>query len=102
MIDTIPQFTASKAEHQLIIKIAQRLQPIADAYGIDVDYTSLCMDIEACHCNGCELDLQKLLDAPDSDFGHDVFGIRRHINRRTGQLEDCFLPRCAMPQPAST
>ena len=42
-----------------------------------------------------ELDLQKLLDAPDGDFGHDVFGIRRHINRQTGELENCFLPRCA-------
>lgn len=46
--------------------------------------------------SGCELDLQKLLDAPDGDFGHDVFGIRRHINRQTGELGDCFLPRCAV------
>lgn len=53
------------------------------------------MDLTACHCNGCELDLDRLLLAPDPDFGHDVCGIRRHIDRRTGKLGGCFLPRCA-------
>lgn len=96
-----PKFNATKDEQQLIIKIARRFQPVADAYGIDVDYTSLCMDIEACHCNGCPLDLNKLASAEEYDFAHDVFGIRRHINRLNGALEDCFLPRCAMPQPTN-
>jgi hypothetical protein len=56
------------------------------------------MDITATHCNGCPLDLEKFLAAPDGDFGHDVFGIRHHINRRTGELENMFLPRCALPE----
>jgi hypothetical protein len=51
------------------------------------------MDLEACHCNGCALDLKGLLGANDQDFIHDVLGIRRHINRRTGKLEDAFSPR---------
>lgn len=54
------------------------------------------MDVDACHSNGCPLNLQGLLEAADADFAHDVFGIRAHINRRTGQLEDCFLPRYAV------
>ena len=53
------------------------------------------MDLTACHANGCPLRLDALLGAPDLDFTHDVWGIRRHINRRTGQLENHFLPRFA-------
>ena len=53
------------------------------------------MDITVCHANGCPLRLRELLEADDSNFAHDVFGIRRHLNRETGQLEDCFLPRFA-------
>ncbi len=51
------------------------------------------MDITAAHRNGCPLKLDELLKAEDFDFAHDVFGIRRYINRKTGKLENCFLPR---------
>ena len=40
-------------------------------------------------------ELEELLHADGFDFTHDVWGIRRHINRKTGQLEDCFTPRYA-------
>jgi hypothetical protein len=53
------------------------------------------MDITACHLNGCPLRLGELLGADDANFAHDVFGIRRHLNRETGKLEDCFCPRYA-------
>jgi hypothetical protein len=56
------------------------------------------MDLMACHCNGTPLDLPKLLAAPVPDFGHDVGGIRRHLNRSTGELEGHFQPRCARPE----
>ncbi len=56
------------------------------------------MDITATHANGCPLDLDKLLAAPDFDFAHDVFGIRRHLDRTTGELRDFFLPRCSVKQ----
>ena len=55
----------------------------------------LSMDIEATHCNGCFLDLDKLLNSKDSDFFHDICGIIECINRGTGELKDCFLPRCS-------
>lgn len=98
MTTQYPQFTASKFETQLIVKIAQRAHFMAKKFGFGYAQHTAVMDIEACHCNGCELDLQKLLDAGDGDFGHDVFGIRRFIDRRTGKLGGCFLPRCAMPE----
>ncbi len=88
------KFNSSKFEHSLIIKIVDR------ALKADPEYTRMdaMMDIEACHCNGHPLDLQKLLTAPRFDFIHDVFGIRRHIDRSTGKLMNCFSPRCSMPE----
>ena len=54
------------------------------------------MDLQACHSCGCPLDLQWMLSHEDiGDVYHDVFGIRKHINRRTGELENHFVPRFA-------
>ena len=56
----------------------------------------LTMDLVATHANGCPMDWSKLLDAKDFSFIHDVAGIVRHINRRSGKLGGCFFPRCAV------
>lgn len=53
------------------------------------------MDVEAAHSNGCPLNLEELLATDDGTFGHDVFGIRRFIDRETGKVGGCFLPRLA-------
>lgn len=83
----------------LVHKCAKRAIALAEDDGIEYDMLTACMDLEACfHTAGVPLDLQKLLDAGDGNFGHDVFGIRRHMNRETGKLEGAFLPRCALPQ----
>lgn len=52
------------------------------------------MDIEHAH-DDTPLDLEKFANFDDGNFAHDMLGIRRHMNRQTGELEDCFLPRCA-------
>ncbi len=39
------------------------------------------------------LRLADLLAADDFNFAHDVFGIMRHIDRRTGRLDNHFVPR---------
>ena len=63
-----------------------------------------CMDLEErrtlrmdlCAVGGsCPMDWDRLIEADDSNFAHDVFGIRRHMDRTTGQLGGCFLPRFA-------
>lgn len=51
------------------------------------------MDITACHCNGNTLNLAALLVADDFNFSHDVSGIASNLNRQTGKLENCFVPR---------
>ena len=60
------------------------------------DSMRLEMDLRACHANGMPLALEQLLKAARIDFAHDLAGITRHINRRTGTLMDCFVPRYAL------
>ena len=38
----------------------------------------------------------------DHNFAHDVFGIRRHMNRKTAKLEDHFVPRFFRPKKEET
>lgn len=56
------------------------------------------MDITATHLNGTPLDLDRLLAFDDLNFVHDVFGIARHLDRSTGKLQNCFVPRSAQPE----
>lgn len=79
----------------LITQIAARASACAKAIGFDYPVSEATMDIEAAHCNGCPLDLNLFSLLSEQDFNHDTFGIRKHINRSTGVLEDCFVPRCA-------
>lgn len=96
-------FKTNKAEFSLIQEIAERA--VTKAFELDprsgrINKFELVMDITACHANGCPLQLDALLSADDFNFIHDVFGIRRHLNRDTGELGSCFLPRFAKPQTA--
>lgn len=90
-------FHVTKGEYRAINNIAQRAHAMAQAAGVDYPVLEAHMDVTACHANGCPLKLSELAAADDFNFAHDVFGIRRHINRETGQLENCFLPRFAAP-----
>lgn len=89
------KWTHSKEEMELQSKIADRAVAMAAKVGCKYDKLTALMDIDACHSNGTPLKLSELLAADDFNFAHDVFGIRANINRYTGQLENCFLPRYA-------
>lgn len=91
------KFTANKEEVRTISKIAARATAWAMSIGVDYPHMDACMDLEAVHSNGYPLRLDELLAADEFNFAHDVGGIRRHLNRETGQLEDCFVPRYAVP-----
>jgi len=84
----------NREEHILAYQIAKRASEFAWRE-LDFVYNLLTAetDILVTHLNGNPLKLQELLDADDANFAHDVFGIRRHINRSTGKLEDFFSPR---------
>lgn len=77
----------SKADFVLVAQICKR------AYKLLPDAKDLNMDIMATHISGCPLRLQELLDADDGNFLHDISGIHHHLDRETGKLLDCFLPR---------
>ena len=84
-------WTTTKQESETIRKIVRRA--IEEHPGLN--FMDLSMDVTACHCNGCPLDLEALLGAKDVEFAHDVLGIRAHIDRKVGLLTNCFLPRYA-------
>lgn len=88
----------SKHEDQIIFAIADRAVLEAADLGVDIDRMTVAMDLLACHCCGCPLDLYGLLTAKLPDFCHDVFGINKYLDRETGELTECFLPRYALPE----
>lgn len=89
------QFTATLAEDQTVTLIIERVRRECPRFAADP--LVLHMDLVATHANGCPLDFAALLAFPVADFVHDVAGITRHLDRSTGELLDCFLPRCARP-----
>lgn len=93
------KWDATDAEQAMILKIVDRAIENAIAGGMDLKKlprkTGLTMDLEACHCNNVKLDLEAMLKAGAGDLGHDVFGIYRFLDRRTGKLTEGFSPRLA-------
>lgn len=83
------------ADAQAIRRIVQRAFEVAQQRGIylGADRLTLEMDLSACHASGCPLDLAALESAREVDLMHDLLGIHRHLDRRTGELRDMFLPR---------
>ena len=86
----------SKYEFEIIHKIVLRGEGMAMRRNMQIpDRTATTMDLAAAHI-ACSLQLSELLNALDIDFAHDFFGIKKHLDRRTGVLTGCFLPRFAM------
>lgn len=88
-------FKVGKGEAAIIDMIVQRAITMESQRMSPqkLDRLKMTMDITACHANGNPLRLSELLVSEPFDFTHDVFGIQRHINRETGQLENFFTPR---------
>ncbi len=82
---------ASIQDYTMAKKIVTRANNIK-GFG-KVDTMSLQMDLVATHISGCKLKLKELLESSVGDFLHDICGIMHHLNRTTGKLQDCFLPR---------
>lgn len=83
-------WSTSKEDMIIIDKIVERALSIGvKRRGMDLE-----MDICAAHEN-CPLKLEELLAADNFNFLHDIYGIINNLNRETGELENCFLPRYA-------
>lgn len=93
------RFATSAEDFDLIETIATRAVELVASTPIEgYNKQTAMMDISAVHVNGCPLKLKDLAEADDYNFGHDIFGIIRHLDRRTGHLENCFVPRFAQSQ----
>ena len=90
-------FKVTQEETDLILRIARRAVREARKAKIRYPLTGVRMDLTATHANGCVLRLADLLKADTFNFNHDIFGIRKHLNRKTGQVEQ-FWPRYAVEQ----
>ncbi len=89
------KFNVTAAETALIDQIAERAVKEVFPHHPHQDFTAVHMDLCATIAQGCPLDLEKLLAFDAFNFMHDVGGIYRHIDRSSGFLQNCFLPRCA-------
>lgn len=77
-------------ELQLLTAIAERYEQM-DVFA--EDRMTTVMDLEVTQKQFPEGNLEVLLNLSDGDFAHDLFGIKRHINRREMMVEGCFVPR---------
>lgn len=85
--------TTSRYEMDLMLDIAKRA---ADEFSnIKRPLSYWVMDIENAHTN-MPLRLHELLAADRMNFAHDVLGIFDHLDRSSGKLMDCFVPRFAI------
>ena len=88
------KFNSTRQELALIGAIVQRARDVTPSGAAMHSALDLVMSMDACHSNGCRLDLQRMTKASRiEDVAHDVFGIHRYIDKETGKLTDCFLPR---------
>lgn len=89
-------WTVSTDDQNQIISIAHRANQLSIRLGMRghavYHAQDAAMDVAAVHANSMKLQLAQLRVASDGDFAHDVFGIRRWLNRDTGDL-GCFNPR---------
>jgi hypothetical protein len=90
----ITNLEITKEDFDLAVDVAQRV--LREFTNYPDDQRTLIMDLNACHSNGCPLDFAGLAKANMLDLSHDIYGIRQHINRDTGKLEGCFMPRYAL------
>lgn len=94
---TFAKFT--DAEEAAVARIIARAVALYAAAGDPVEPIHVRMNLSCVHAT-TPLRLADMADAPDFDFGHDIFGIERHLDKDTGRLGGCFLPRFARPASA--
>lgn len=92
-------FKVTDDELTAIRDIAERAEKeVFGPYGIKQTQTDTQMDLCAVIAQGCPLRLDELFFADPFNFAHDIGGIWRHLDRRTGKLGGFFVPRFARGQ----
>jgi len=86
------KWNTTTQEQCYIQYIAARVRRLS---GAPVALSAVVMGLEACHCNGCRLDLVRMAKASDADLMHDI---HKYLDRETGELTDGFRPRLSARQ----
>ena len=81
----------TKDDYTVLAKIAARAEKLSI---VQHSRMTLLMDLEYTN-EETPLDFNRLLNADDFNFAHDIIGIQSHFNRVTKKMENCFLPRFA-------
>ena len=82
--------------YELHGKIAQRYEQACAEAGLTPDARlKTRMDLEHVEVLYPKYRWEEMLNSPASEFNHDIFGIKRNLNRSTGKMEDQFHPRYA-------
>lgn len=84
----------TREDRETVRRIVERASTMFDTFGVKLDRLSLSMDLCAVHAER-PLDFEALLAADGPNFTHDIGGIMKHMDRETGTLRDCFVPRFA-------
>jgi len=87
----------SREDLDLIATIAKMAHGVYAACGVKTQVTMIMMDLTCVHLNAYRLRLDEMADpeARKQDVMHDIVGIHANLNRETGLLENCFVPRFA-------
>lgn len=86
-------FSENRAQALEAARRYESIVPLSERKGYE--RINLIMDLTAADgVNGnAPLDWARLIKADDFNFMHDLGGISRHLDRDTGRLGDCFVPR---------
>ncbi|MFA6064037.1 MAG: hypothetical protein WC736_15720 [Gallionella sp.] len=91
-------YGVSKEDARVIDQIVSRALESFTDFPLPHVKMHLEFDLTLTHANGCPLKLREFLTASDENFWNDVDGIAQHLDRRTGELRDYFVPRFARKQ----
>lgn len=102
-IDTMTEGRLTKADAERIMQIVDRTLPLimpivvlSNAQARMFKLALFC-DIAVIHLS-LGLRLDELTRAENFDLIHDVMGIYQNLDRETGTLRDCFMPRFVAQQ----
>jgi len=94
------KLSSTTVELGKIGKVIERMEN--ESRGIKFDPFTVIYALDIANSNGTKLDFDKLLKFNSISFWHDVLGIFDNINMKTGDYENCFLPRCSVSEKGSS
>ena len=81
----------TRDEYLAINKVIERIKEEGIAYS---NHLAMLMDLDYAH-QDTPMDFEKLLAFDRFNFIHDIYGIANNLNRKTKEIENCFVPRCS-------